>query len=100
MASRWNGEVSYNLFCLARVCLLAWAFIFAAQAHDIPNDVTVQVFLKPEGNLLRVAVRVPMRAMRDQQFPENKSGYLGALENIEPISKRLHATVWPGSATL
>ncbi len=77
---------------MARVWLLAWAFTFAAHAHDIPNDVTVQVFFKPEGNLLRLAVRVPMRAMRDQQFPENKSGYL-ELENIEPLLKD-SATVW------
>ncbi len=77
---------------MARVWLLVWAFTFAAYAHDIPNDVTVQVFFKPEGNLLRLAVRVPMRAMRDQQFPENKSGYL-ELENIEPLLND-SAAVW------
>jgi hypothetical protein len=77
---------------MTRVWLLAFALTFAARAHDIPNDVKVQVFFKPEGDLLRIAVRVPMRAMRDQQFPENKNGYL-ALENIEPLLKDA-ATVW------
>ena len=27
-----------------------------AAAHDIPNDVTLQVFLKPEGTRLRLLV--------------------------------------------
>ena len=39
------------------------------QAHDIPNDVTVQAFLKPEGQRLRLLVRVPLKAMRDVEFP-------------------------------
>jgi hypothetical protein len=77
---------------MTRVWLLGFALTFAARAHDIPNDVRVQVFFRPEGDRLRLAVRVPMRAMRDQQFPENKSGYL-ALENIEPLLKDA-ATVW------
>jgi hypothetical protein len=34
-------------------------------AHDIPNDVTVQTFLKPEGQRLRLLVRVPLNAMLD-----------------------------------
>ena len=40
-----------------------------ATAHDIPARVTVLAFLKPEGRLLRVAVRVPLEAMRDINFP-------------------------------
>ncbi len=47
-----------------------------ARAHDIPNDVTVQMFVKPEGQHLRLLVRVPLRAMRDISFPQRDSGYL------------------------
>jgi hypothetical protein len=39
-------------------------------AHDIPNDVTVQTFLKPEGQRLRLLVRVPLVAMRDMDYPK------------------------------
>ncbi len=49
---------------------------FPAQAHDIPNDVTVQTFLKPEGTTLHLLVRCPLRAMRDVNFPERGPGYL------------------------
>src|SRR5215467_710571 len=46
------------------------------RAHDIPNDVTVQMFVKPEGQHLHLLVRVPLRAMRDINFPQRASGYL------------------------
>ena len=48
----------------------------ACSAHDIPNDVTVQAFLKPEGQRLDLLVRVPLKAMRDMDFPERGPGYL------------------------
>jgi hypothetical protein len=47
-----------------------------AAGHDIPNDVTVQMFVKPEGELLHLLVRVPLKAIRDVNFPESGPGYL------------------------
>ena len=46
------------------------------QAHDIPNDVTVRAFVKPEGDRLRMLVRVPLEAMLDINFPLRGPGYL------------------------
>jgi len=48
----------------------------AAAAHDIPTDVTVQMFLKPSGQRLELLVRLPLRAIRDVEFPERQGGYL------------------------
>src|SRR5258706_9295247 len=45
-------------------------------AHDIPNDVTVQAFVKPDGDRLHLLVRVPLKAMRDVDFPKRGPGYL------------------------
>src|SRR6187431_2207917 len=45
-------------------------------AHDIPNDVKVQAFVKPEGQRLRLLVRVPMAAMREADIPVRGPGYL------------------------
>src|SRR5260370_36071550 len=47
-----------------------------AAAHDIPNDVTVQIFVKPEREQLNLMVRVPLKAIRDVIFPERGPGYL------------------------
>ena len=33
-------------------------------AHEIPNEVTVQTFLKPEGQTLVFLVRAPLKAGR------------------------------------
>ena len=59
-----------------RLLMIVLAAALAAWAHDIPNDVTVQAFLKPEGQRLRLLVRAPMKAMRDVEFPQKGPGYL------------------------
>jgi HupE / UreJ protein len=61
-----------------RIHCLAVFLVFSslAAAHDIPNDVTVQAFLKPDGNVLHLLIRVPLVAMRDFNFPERPDRYL------------------------
>src|SRR6516164_769689 len=57
------------------MCLL-WLFPCLGLAHDIPADITIQAFFKPEGQHLHYVVRVPMKAMRDIEFPKRGPGYL------------------------
>lgn len=45
-------------------------------AHDIPRDVLIQMFVKPEGSRLRLLLRVPLAAMRDVDFPLVGVGFL------------------------
>jgi HupE / UreJ protein len=63
-----------------RAASLAVALFLAAAArpamHEIPADVTVQVFVKPDGDRLRLLVRAPLAAMRDVNFPTRGPGYL------------------------
>ena len=56
--------------------ILLLAAAACAAGHDIPNDVTAQIFVKPEGSQLNVLVRVPLRAIRDVNFPEKGPGFL------------------------
>ncbi|MDP9113405.1 MAG: HupE/UreJ family protein [Acidobacteriota bacterium] len=79
-----------------RLLTIVLAASFAAQAHDIPNDVTVQAFLKPEGQRLRLLVRVPMKAMRDVEFPQKGPGYLD-LARVGPFLADA-ATLWISDA--
>lgn len=53
-------------------------------AHDIPGDVSVHAFVKPEGERLRVLVRLPLEAMLDVNFPLNGPGYLD-IEGARPL---------------
>jgi hypothetical protein len=55
---------------------LFMTFMPAPEAHDIPADVLVQMLVKPEGNRLRVLVRVPLGSMRDFEFSQRGTGYL------------------------
>src|SRR5215471_16408395 len=59
------------------LCLLCFLwFLPSLYAHDIPADVTIQAFIKPEGSHLHYLVRVPMKAMRDIEFPKRGPGFL------------------------
>src|SRR6202790_2925666 len=81
-----------SIFIAALVFLLPHALM----AHDIPNDVTVQAFVKPEGQKLHLLLRVPLNAMRDTEFPERGAGYLD-LARVD-ASLREAAMVWIADA--
>jgi hypothetical protein len=75
--------------------LLALVFLAStirAPAHDIPNDVTAQLFLKPDGQHLNLLARVPLKAVRDVIFPERAGGYLD-IEKTTPLLPNL-AILW------
>src|SRR5580765_775577 len=78
------------------IAALAAALILATQlpatAHDISNDVTVQAFLKPEGQRVHLLVRAPLRACRDVDFPTRGPGYLDLAR--ADTSLRDAATLW------
>src|SRR5260221_8898491 len=64
-----------------------------ASAHDIPNDVTVQAFLKPTGDRLHLLVRVPLKAMRDVDFPvRGKEAFLDIERTVALLPDA--ATLW------
>jgi len=65
------------------------------RAHDIPNDVTVQTFVKPEGQRLRLLVRVPLAAMRDMDYPKPRGTRADLMDvaRAEP-TLRDAATLW------
>src|SRR5262245_34063828 len=77
---------------LVALLALIFALAFGAPAHDIPNDVTVQVFVKPDGARLRLLVRAPLRACRDVDFPKRGPGYLDLAR--ADASLRDAATQW------
>lgn len=58
---------------VAAALLLAWR---GAAAHDIPNDVKVRAFVKPEGQRLVLLARVPLEAMREADLPLRGPGYI------------------------
>jgi hypothetical protein len=76
------------------LALLISALSVAARvsAHDIPRDVTVQAFAKPQGERFRLLVRVPLKAIMDVEFPRREREYVD-LARIDP-SLRDAARIW------
>ncbi|HTM48424.1 MAG TPA: HupE/UreJ family protein [Bryobacteraceae bacterium] len=64
----------------------------AASGHDIPGDITVHAFVKPSGQRLQLLARVPLKAIRDLDFPERERGYLD-VSRLAPLLPDL-ATLW------
>jgi hypothetical protein len=66
----------------AALCRFLWllaALVFLAApatAHDIPTDVTVQTFMKPQGHTLRVLIRLPLKAVMDVEFPRREGDFV------------------------
>jgi hypothetical protein len=78
-SSMASTNVLIRLILLA-AALLAWAA--PARAHEVPNEVTVLTFLKPEGKTLTFLVRAPMKSLRDVDVPLKPNGFLD-LSRIE-----------------
>jgi hypothetical protein len=65
-------------------------------AHDIPASVSVHGFVRPEGQTLRVLLRVPLTSMRDFNFPV-RDGALLDLVRVRPMAREAAAT-WLASS--
>lgn len=65
------------------------------RAHDIPNEVSIHAFIKPDGQRLRLVVRVPLIAMRDMDYPKRGSINSGLLD-LSRAERTLRdaATLW------
>ncbi len=61
-------------------------------AHEIPNDVLIQSYLKPEAQRMNLLLRAPIEAMRDINFPVTGPGYIRIHESEEFL--RDAAEIW------
>ena len=80
LTGRWTAAVTVPavrvLLLLALAGLMAAVPVTGTYGHDIPSDITIRAFVKPEGQRLRLLVRVPLEAMLDVTFPLTGPGYL------------------------
>ena len=59
--------------------------------HEVPARVAIQAYVQPEGDRLRLLLRVPLEAMRDVEFPIRGDGTLDleAVRALLPDAARL-----------
>src|SRR5712692_1552401 len=75
------GKILVNTLAMRRMTLSLVAALIAvlplcAKAHDIPTDVRVNAFVRPERQRLSLLIRVPLKAMREVDFPRRGAGLL------------------------
>src|SRR5262245_50465166 len=77
----------YRLRLHARALLLAIGLVsgigIQLRAHDVPEEIDLQAFVKPEGSDLQVLLRVPLLAVADTNMPKDGPGYL-AMRYLDP----------------
>ena len=72
---RWLGLL------LAAIMLLT----APVRAHDIPIDAVVRMFVKPQGQVLRVLVRMPLKSTtEDVEYPRRERDFVD-LAKVEPF---------------
>lgn len=81
---------------LSRLAVAVLGLILLAprlSAHEVPNEVTVLMFVHPEGQTLRIVLRAPLKSMRDIDIPvQGDKAYLD-FSRMEP-AERHAAQVW------
>lgn len=74
---------------LAAVALLVFAL--PAAGHDIPGEVRVHAFVKPEGNRLHVLLRIPLSLLLNVDLPKQGPGYLALAQVDEGLTRAVTA---------
>jgi hypothetical protein len=93
-ATRFFGRRSRWLLGLALAALSGAPVV---QAHEIPSDVLVQVYFRPQGTTATLLVRVPLAAMRDLVWPlASADGTLDLARIEQPL--RDAAAIWIGGS--
>jgi hypothetical protein len=86
-------ETTSNL--LSRLAVATVLIVFLSPsltAHEVPNEVTVFGFVRPEGKTLRLVMRAPLKSMRDIDVPVQPNGFLD-FTRME-AAERHAAQVW------
>ena len=68
---------------MVAAALIALTFHAVLGAHDIPDEIVLQSYVKPEGERLQVLLRIPLLAITDANLPKDGPGYL-ALRHLDP----------------
>ena len=78
----------------------------SAGGHEVPPRVAVTSFVRPEGDVLWLAVRVPLAALRDVDWPIDERGVLDAvaahplLRDAAQLWVADYLSVWEGGRAL
>jgi len=93
-----SWSIPRSVALLAPVVLgsgLAGTLVVPARAHEIPNDVVIHVYFKPEAPRLRLLLRAPLEAMTDIDWPMSGPGGVLDIARADPYLTDA-STLWLG----
>ena len=73
-------RIALRAVAAAAIALTCHAIL---RAHDIPDEIVLHSYVKPEGNRLQVLLRIPLIAIADANLPKDGPGYL-AMRYLDP----------------
>jgi len=88
----WRSSLRSSVLALFWGVACCFSLCPDISAHDIPSDVKLLVFVKPQGQQLTLLVRVPMAALREIDVPLRPGGFID-LGRAEPALREA-AAVW------
>ena len=63
-----------------------------ATAHDVPGEMRVHAFIRPEGDRLHVLLRIPLELLLNLNLPKRGPGYLDLAQIDEGLVRAIAAT--------
>lgn len=77
---------------LALIVLLGVAMPGAALAHDVPDQIVLHGFVKPQGDRLHLLVRVPLVMLLNINLPKRGPGFIAIDHAAEALARAAEAT--------
>ena len=74
----------FSTLLAALLLFLPLALSGKAAAHDLPLDVLVKMYVKPEGQTLKVLMRMPLKSVQDAEYPRKQNDYVD-LTKVDPF---------------
>ena len=75
-----------------RAAILGVMLSTSATAHDIPDEIVLHGFVKPEGDRLHFVVRVPLVMLQSMNLPKRGPGYVDLPQADEKLQAAAAAT--------
>jgi hypothetical protein len=85
--NRRRGYATHRGCAVSIIAGAILMFSSCSFGHEVPSELTVDAFLKPEHQILKLLIRVPLSGLMGIDMPKEGIGYL-ALDRIEPTLQK------------
>lgn len=92
IAGVWRSRGATGWLSILGLALGLMAGSITASAHDLPEELTLRAFVKPEQNRLHVVVRLPLAMLLNIDLPKRGPGYIDLAQSDKGLARAAAAT--------